>query len=94
MNKFKLIRIYIDKKYILAFRIIMLLISWPFVVDVYEIISTGIADTGKYISVKGEDWGYYAYLSKKLAFSLFFIWLGSFGVQDKALASDDEKSEK
>jgi len=81
------IEIPLDKKYIVPFRIIMLLIAVPFAIEVYEVLTTGIADKGSYTITRGEDWGYYAHLGKYLSFALFFLWLGSFGVKDKAVVA-------
>lgn len=66
--------VYLDKKYLLAFRITMLLVSLPFLHDVYLILASGIADSGKYIVSRGEGWGYYAYLFKKISVC-FLIYL-------------------
>ncbi len=81
--------VYLDKKYLLAFRITMIIVSIPFLQDVYVVLSTGIANSGGVITEKGEGWGYYAYLFKKLAFALLFLWLGSFGAKDKTKASSE-----
>lgn len=77
------IEIPLDKRYIVPFRLIMLLIAVPFAMEVYEVLATGVADKGSYVVTRGEHWGYYAHLAKYLAFALLFLWLGSFGVKDK-----------
>lgn len=84
MKEPELIRVYLKRKYVLAFRIVMLLVSWPFIFDVYQVIVAGSANLGTHIAVRGEDWGYYAHLSKKGIFALFFLWLGTFGTKDIA----------
>ena len=88
------IEIPLDKKYIVPVRAIMFLVSAPFVVEVYDVISTGIADKGSYIVTRGEDFGYYAHLAKYLAFAFFFLWLGSFGVADKEVVTNRDKHEE
>lgn len=82
--------VYLDKKYLLAFRITMLLVSLPFLHDVYLILASGIADSGEYIVNRGEGWGYYAYLFKKSAFAFLFIWLGTLGAKGKSDIPDKD----
>jgi hypothetical protein len=86
-----LIEIPLDKKYIVPFRAIMLIVAAPFVVEVYDVLRTGIADKGSYIVTRGEDFGYYAHLAKYLAFAFLFLWLGSFGVADKKVVASREE---
>lgn len=83
MSNRKPLVVYLDKKYLVAFRITMLVVSLPFLNDVYLIIDSGIADSGEYIINRGEGWGYYAYLFKKSAFAFLFIWLGTLGAKEK-----------
>lgn len=74
--------VYLDKKFLTAFRILMIIVSIPFLHDVYTVFSSEVANSGGVVTKKGEGWGYYAYLFKKLAFAFFFIWLGTFGAKD------------
>lgn len=90
MTKREPLVVYLDKKFLLAFRITMLIVSLPFLHDIYTVLSTGVANSGGVITEKGEGWGYYAYLFKKLAFAFLFIWLGTFGAKDKTQAPKDE----
>ncbi|WP_259366903.1 hypothetical protein [Colwellia sp. BRX8-7] len=83
MSKLTLIEVKLKSEYLWFFRIAMILVSLPFVFNVYETLATSIALDGKYTFVKGEHWGYYAYLSKHMAISLFFFWLGTFGSKVK-----------
>lgn len=78
--------IYMEKAYILPFRIIMFVVALPFLSDLHQAWSTGVANTSNYPAVRGENWGFYVYLFKQSAFSFFFIWLGTFGVKDKSQA--------
>lgn len=87
MERNKLLIIKVNKKYVSFLKLVMLAVAIPFLLDVYDLLATGIADTGRYTSIRGEDWGYYAYLFKKLAFLSFFLWMGSFGILAK---SNDE----
>lgn len=79
----KLIKVYLKKKHLLPFRVFMVLVSLPFVINSYETLTTSIALDGKFTFVKGEHWGYYTYLGKNLVFSLLFLWLGLFGAKEK-----------
>lgn len=81
--------VFIEKRYLLAFRITMIFISLPFLHDIYTVLATDVADSGRYIAERGEDWGYYAYLFKKFAFAFLFLWLGTFGSRDKFLSKND-----
>ncbi len=82
MQKSKFLIVDIDKKYLLVFRITMFLASIPFIVNIYDTIVNEMAISGKYIYPK-ENWGYYAYLFKELAFSFLFLWLATFGSREK-----------
>lgn len=83
VSKLKLIEVKLKSEHLWFFRIAMILVSLPFVFNVYETLATSIALDGKYTFVKGEHWGYYAYLSKHMAISLLFFWLGTFGSKVK-----------
>jgi hypothetical protein len=83
MAKLKIIKVYLDKKYLLAFRVAMILVALPFILNVYETLTSGVALDGKFTFIQGEHWGYYSYLSKNLAFSFLFLWLGLFGTEEK-----------
>ena len=85
------IEIPLDRKYILPFRIIMLLIAAPFVAEVFEVLTTGVADRGIDVIARGENWGFYAHLAKYTSFALLFLWLGSFGVKDKTASTRDNE---
>lgn len=86
------IEIPLDKRYITPFRIIMLLIALPFAIEIYDVLTTGIADKGSYVVARGEHWGYYTHLGKYASFALLFLWLGSSGVKDKEAANRGNES--
>lgn len=71
----------LNKKYLIGFKIIMFLISIPFVVDAYEICITGsyVNKYGHEYTPEGPTRGFYSYLIQKIVFAMFFIWLASFG---------------
>ncbi|WP_411359647.1 hypothetical protein [Pseudidiomarina salilacus] len=80
-NKNRLVA-YVDKKYLFAFRVTMLLVSLPFFYDIFMVLASGIADSGGYIFKRGEHWGYYAYLFKESSFAFLFVWLGTLGSKE------------
>lgn len=83
MSELKLIRIFVEKKFLLPLRIVLLLVAMPFLFDAYEVLISGVADNGKTVRIRGQDWGYFLYLGKKVAFALFFIWLATGGLKEK-----------
>ena len=89
MSKRARLVVYLDKRYLLAFKICMLLVSLPFLYDVFIILSSGIADSGAYVVKRGEGWGYYVYLFKKSAFAFLFVWLGTLGSKEKLNTPED-----
>jgi hypothetical protein len=86
------IEIPLDKRFITPFRIVMILIALPFAIEVYDVLNTGVADRGIDVIARGEHWGYYAHLAKYASFALLFLWLGSFGVRDKAATNRSTES--
>lgn len=77
-----MLRVYLERKYILPFRMVMLLATVPFLINMYDAINTGIAFSGRYY-VEAYTSGFYVYLLKQGAFLLLFLWLGTFGVSKK-----------
>ena len=71
----KLITVELSKKQLWFFRFGMILVSVPFVLNLFETITTNVATDGKFTFVKGEHWGYYSYLGKNIVFSDFFYGL-------------------
>jgi len=78
-----LIEIPLDKKYVVMFRVVMLIAAIPFVREVYEIIVSGEAELRSFTATRGDHWGYYAELSKESMIALFLLWMGTFGVKAK-----------
>ncbi len=83
MKKSKLIQMQFEKKYLWPIRGVMILISLPFILIVYETLITGVAEGRRYDYIQGEHWGYYSYLFKHFAISALFLWLGLFGISEK-----------
>ncbi len=86
MRPLKLVTLELSKKHLWLFRIGMILVSAPFILNTFETLTTNVAIDGKFTFVKGEHWGYYSYLGKNIVFSGLFLWFGTFGSKTK---SDD-----
>lgn len=79
-----LIRVYIRNKYLIGFRIVMLLLALPIAIDIYEIVQTGEAVRKDVVLMNDNNsHRYYAYLLKQVMFFCFFFWLGTFGSKGK-----------
>ena len=87
----ELIKAKVEKKYYWQFKILMLIIAAPFLYDLYVIISTEVAISGKFTFVKGEHRGYYSELFKNLTISILFLWLGLFGTKVKSVNDKNNK---
>ncbi len=83
VGKHGLIEISLKKRYVAPLRVVALLLSLPFLKELFEIVVTGEANMKGLLVVRGENWGYYAELCKVLLFSLFLLWLGTLGVKAK-----------
>ena len=83
LREVKLIRVSLKKSWVWPVRLVCLAISIPFILKIYTAFSTGIAVSNQVTSIQGEHWGFYAYVFKYLAFSFLFVWLGTFGTQEK-----------
>ena len=83
----------INKKYLMGFKVAMIMISVPFVIDAYEIYKSGsYINKDGFEYIRGESRGYYSFLVKKAVYASFFIWLGTFG--SKCKATDESKDGK
>ena len=84
-----LIRVYLDKKFLLAFRLLMFFVVFYFLWPLYGALSDG------YVIVKGSkrvagQFSFYSYLIKELLIASLFIWLGTGGAREKGA---DERGE-
>ncbi len=80
----KIIRVYMDKRFLLVFRFLMLLVALFFLAEAYKTYATGESfGRGSNHAILGEsstdDFAYYAELVKEFVFGVFFIWLGTLG---------------
>lgn len=92
MSEIKLIRVELEKNYVLAFRLVMILAAWPFLSNIYFAFLTGSIDIRTFTAVRGESLAFYVGVAKNAAFALLFLWLGSFGVMAKTENTDIEES--
>jgi hypothetical protein len=82
MKKDILIRIYLDRKYLLAFRILLISISAYFLWEVFIALQQG------HTMVKGSEStsnqpSFYIHLLKYIFVFLLFFWLGTGGAKEK-----------
>jgi len=90
MSEIKLIRVELEKNYVLAFRLVMILAAWPFLSNIYFAFVTGSIDLRTYTAVRGESLAFYVGVAKNAAFAMLFLWLATFGVSAKAEKTDVE----
>jgi hypothetical protein len=81
-KNFKLVKFYLDKKYIIPFRIIMLSIAVLVLIDIYDGLSTGEIYS-RNSNFDKNHWGYYAALFKQSIFAFICSWFGTLGVKKK-----------
>jgi hypothetical protein len=84
-----LIHVYLEKKFLLAFRFLMIFVALYFLWPIYNAFDKG------YIIAKGSkssmnDMSFYFFVFKDLLIAALFIWLGTGGAREKKL---DDKSE-
>ena len=87
MKKESLITVYVEKKFLLAFRILMLSLAIVFFIPVWNCLDDG------YVISKGEkrdttSMVFFLYILKYLAMSMLFLWLGTGGAKEKNNSSD------
>ena len=63
----------------------MFLIASPFVIELLNVFSTGVAYSHRgIVYIYGVDSaGFIAYVFNQLAFALFLLWLATWGTQEK-----------
>ncbi|WP_416305883.1 hypothetical protein [Neptunicella sp. SCSIO 80796] len=82
MKKGVLVRIYLEKKYILVFRILMIVISACSLWRIAYVLQQGhvFRNGGE---VYSNQPSFYTYLLKFLIMFLLFLWFGTGGVKEK-----------
>lgn len=82
MKSDALMRVYLEKKFLLAFRLLMFFVALCFLWPIYGAFNDG------YVIVKGSkrmagQMSFYSYLMKELLIAGLFIWLGTGGAREK-----------
>lgn len=83
MSSTRVIRVYLERKFLYAFKVVMILVAVPFALEFYEILTTQKATLRTVTVSQGEHWGFYAELIKNGSIALFFLWLGTLGSKEK-----------
>jgi hypothetical protein len=87
MKKYSLIHVCFEKKFLLVFRLLMIVVALCFLWPIYNAINDG------YVTIKGSKWingqmSFYTYIIKYFVIAALFIWLGAGGARKKE--SDDK----
>lgn len=77
-----LMHVYLEKKFLLVFRLLMFLIVSLFLWTVYEAFDNGYVETKGNKELEG-SLIFYLYILKQLVFAGLFIWLGAGGARDR-----------
>ena len=84
------IRIYVGKKFLMGYRILMLLIASFFLWSIYTAFDNGFAfSKGREIPINDSSFPFF--VVREFAFALLFIWLGTGGASEKKA---DDKSDQ
>lgn len=83
MSELKLVRIYVQKKYIVPMRIVFFLASIPFFLDAIFICLSGNTSHGNYVEADGGGMSFVLSLGEKLAFAMLFVWLATGALREK-----------
>ena len=92
MRKIELLQVELRKEILWAFRLVMLLVAWPFISDIYFAFMTGSIEFRGNTVVRGESPIFYARIIKKAAFVILLLWLASFGSIAKKDRTEAEDS--
>ena len=76
------IRVYVEKKVLMGYRILMLLIASYFFWSIYVAFDNGFAfSKGRAIPINDSSFPFF--VIRELAFASLFIWLGTGGAREK-----------
>lgn len=77
-----LVRVYVPKKFLLGYRLIMLSVALVFVWDIYSLWDLGyyVSKGVKYYMGSGP---FVFYIGRQLIFCLVFLWLATGGTSEK-----------
>lgn len=81
----KLLVVYMEKKYLLGFKLLMMVLAIPVALEIIDIISSGsvVNSKGKELILGEESYAFYSKLIKEIAIFVLFSWLGTFGSKVK-----------
>ncbi len=92
--KLKLVRIYVNRRYLWAFRTVIFLAAAPFLIDLYQAIMTGVVQDGRTTATEEDRKLFYSTMFKKLTCAMLLLWLctGGLVAKEEGLKKmDDEK---
>lgn len=89
MKKDALIHVYLEKKFLWVFRLLMIVVAMCFMWPIYDAFNDG------YVTINGSKWmngqmSFYTYLIKYFLIAALLIWLGTGGARQK---KSDDKTE-
>ncbi|MDJ0917633.1 MAG: hypothetical protein QNJ05_07710 [Woeseiaceae bacterium] len=84
MKETKPIRVYLEKKWLTPFRILMLMLATPFIADVYSALATGVSQGRVYDPTIDEPFYLYVEVLRDAAFALLMLWFATFGSSRKS----------
>jgi hypothetical protein len=93
MNKLKLVRLNVDKKYLWGARAVMFLAATPFLWDLYQVFITGFVQDGRTIATFENGKLFYSIIAKKLAFAMLFVWLCTGGIVSNKESIEKEEEQ-
>lgn len=89
MKNDSLMQVHLEKRFLLAFRLLMFFVASLFLWPVYEAFNNGHVVTKGDKELEG-SLIFYLYILKQLIFAGLFIWLGTGGAREK---KPDDKTE-
>lgn len=82
MRNHKFVVVYLEKKFLFGFRLLMLFVAYVFAMNAYEAIDTSVIRyRGREIT--SELGAFYLHLLKEVLISLLFLWLATGGAKEK-----------
>ncbi len=90
MKSDTLICVYLEKKFLVAFRCLMIFVALSFLWPIYTALNDGYVMTKGSKSIAGQP-SFYLHLLKELLIASLFIWLGTGGAREKKADEDDKK---
>jgi len=90
MKSDTLICVYLEKKFLLAFRCLMIFVALFFLWPIYIAFNDGYV-IGKGSKRMASELSFYSYLLKEFFIASLFIWLGTGGAREKKADEDDKK---